>query len=355
MRKDSTFYLIKHTKIPLKRYRRGLLEKSKRKVRNMLISTNGVLISENEIAIHSPSKICIYRKNDSNKTKSFIKNINKHYPKHSNLTLDFSSVQYISAAGMLLLLSTVDRLRRKAGKPPKVKMPKDEKMISIFNQTGFTEILGKKIKDTKEYSDVSFWNFTSGTEVDGEILSSLVERLIGKVAVNERKRLFGGLQEAIANSVEHAYAHLNRKKISQTGRWWAFGGIKDKQAMMLVCDLGAGIPKTVTLEQNTSWVRRALEIFNGNYTDDGDLIHAATKKGETQTKRSHRGYGLAEIRAFIQSTPDALLAIHSNKGTFRLRTSKSGKNYVPTTSGSKHSINGTIIEWQIPLEKVDDN
>lgn len=350
MKKFSDRFLISDTKVAINRFSRRLYSKNKRRARNRARSTGGVYEVKDTIHILAPQQLCIYGR-DRNKMFTFVDAIRSRCKQPKKIRLDFRGVNYISAAGMLLLLSTIDQCQRSKGFRFLSYLPKIDKMRSIFNQTGLTDILGKKHLITEEYDDVSFWNFETGTQVDGELLDSLVEQLIGKVAAKRRRKLFSGLQEAISNSVEHAYTHYNRSQNSQNSRWWAFGGTRDGNAVLLVCDLGLGIPRTVKAELSRSWLREALNLFGGKYSSDADLINAATRKGETMTQDRHRGHGLAEIKKFIESSSDSLLGIHSNKGVYRLKTTKTSQKAMVTTESLKKSMKGTIIEWQIPIEE----
>lgn len=346
-------YIEKHTKVCAHRRKRRLTSKRKRYLKNYLDSNGGVFIQNDYAIITCPKRICIYRKEATEKTISFINHLRSILQRHRKVTIDFSALEHCSAAGTLLLLATIDNYTRLRGTKPKINLPKSDKIKSIFKQTGLLDVLGRSLPNAKEYDDVSFWNFTTGTQVDGEKTSKIIEQLIGKVASEKRRKLFSGMQEAISNSVEHAYKNLNRSSMSQLSRWWAFGGTYKNHAVLLICDLGQGIPSTVKAELNKRWLTKALSLFNGQYTKDGDLIYAATRKGETQTDQKNRGHGLAEIKKFIEKTPGGNLAIYSNRGVFNLKAGK--LTSIPSTIGNKKSICGTIIEWEIPLEEESND
>lgn len=333
-----------------RRYCRNLNSKRKRKLRRYLIAIKlspELTLSKGFVKLFAPEEICIYKDRSTKLTLKFLERIHHYSNKGRNISIRFDDTNYVSAAAMLLLLSTVDRLKRQGKIKLTSNYPSNDKTESIFNQTGFTRILGKNIRKTKEYDDVNFWDSATGTTAKPVIAEEIFEK-IEKLIPKARKLLFRGFVEGIANSVEHAYKYLGSSRYSRFSRWWVFGGVKEDNAILLICDLGAGIPKTLPKEIDKSWLTRALQKIGVKTHHDAEIIQAATYLRETATKEQHRGKGLHDIKMAVEKTPGSALQIVSNRGAYALHNTKSNK-LVAKLKRYTTSIRGTIIEWQMPL------
>ncbi|HHL0059631.1 TPA: ATP-binding protein, partial [Klebsiella pneumoniae] len=81
---------------------------------------------------------------------------------------------------------------------------------------------------------------------------------------------------------------------------------------------------------------------------DSVFIKASTTLRETRTGEQNRGKGLNDIKSVIDSIGDGFMGIFSDKGRY-IYKGKTGKiNEV--LFDYKTSVNGTIIEWNIPCE-----
>ena len=305
------------------------------------------------VKLPAPKSLCIYDERHCEETLEYINKIKKYASAGLNVHISFPITNYISAGAMLLLLATVDDIRRKAKVNLTATRAAINKTECIFNQTGFTKVLGKTPQKTEAYADVEFWLNATGSVADPEIASNILEQI--KNAIPKEKKLpFKGFVEAISNSVEHGYKHLNSSKYSRTSRWWAFGGISEGHVILLTCDLGAGIPVTLPREIQASWLDRALR-YSGidKSTDDAKLIKAATALRETATKQQNRGKGLHDMKKIVEKIPGSKLGIYSNKGLYGFQTSRKGK-FSDKLKTYSNSINGTLIEWQMPVEKGNE-
>ncbi len=335
-----------------KRKIRNIFSKHKRYVHNY-IKTNGFRYDSKgkKTTIKSPEYLCIYNDAPSKNTIRFIHTIRDEAKAQHNIHLDLSSLKLISAAAMLLLLATVDHIKRTM---PDVKFsskyPADEKSESILNQTGFTEVLGRRPNATATFEDVSYWRASTGSDTRPEQSVELFEE-IDKAIPDHKKLLYKGFLEVMANSVEHAYAHLKSSMLTRHSRWWAFGGIKDDKVVLLVCDLGAGIPNTLPKVIEPSWLDKTLKLIGVTTHNDAELIQAATMLRETATKKQNRGKGLNDAKKSVDSTPGSFLSIHSNRGNYRYHHLMSGK-IAGDLRRLNQSIGGTIVEWQLPIGDV---
>lgn len=109
-------------------------------------------------------------------------------------------------------------------------------------------------------------------------------------------------------------------------------------------DQGIGIPASLprTLGEN---IKSLFNILN----DDGRMIMAATRLGRSQTKSSHRGKGLSQVKDFISSMErqNGYLRIISGSGEYLFN--KRDDIETETTTNRKQKLQGTLIEWQVDL------
>jgi hypothetical protein len=134
-----------------------------------------------------------------------------------------------------------------------------------------------------------------------------------------------------------------------------FVGIIMDKLIIIVCDLGVGIPSTIPKNYSKASIRDVLEFLKVSKTNDSELIHASTYLNKTRTKMAHRGKGGKDIRGLLDHYPGASLGIYSNKGCFKdsNRTTRSGaKHAFALKDEQKKSIKGTVIEWSIPIGEL---
>ncbi|EGR2016759.1 ATP-binding protein [Vibrio cholerae] len=302
----------------------------------------------------APSFIDYYNKSTFDKTNKFINDIvDVVRNENRKVFIDFSQTKKISAAAMLSLLAEVDVLTKQSvhGKYAiSFNHPKDEKTESILKQIGFYELVGKEMRDTKEFDDVTFWRYCSGSCSEAIIAKPIFDELSETLKGTQgSKKLYRGFVEAMSNSVEHAYlddsVHCEEDR---TAKWWAFAGIKNNELAVVICDKGVGIPRTLPKTQGVDKINDLLETlgYKHHKVTDGKYIKAATSLTKTRTLERHRGKGLTDIKAVIDSIGKGSLLIFSNKGEFRYKAQKTLDGVI---MDHKTSVSGTIIEWTIPL------
>lgn len=67
---------------------------------------------------------------------------------------------------------------------------------------------------------------------------------------------------------------------------------------------------------------------------------------ETRTGLGYRGKGGGDIRSIIDKTPNSSLIIRSNRGMYVYN----GRNKADLVKESPYSIDGTIVQWNLPLD-----
>ncbi|MEC6833596.1 ATP-binding protein [Photobacterium toruni] len=308
------------------------------------------------IVINAPESLDYYNNSNFNKTNRFIYQLRDCVKNHKRKVLiNFSDTNKISAAAMLSLLSEIDILIQESqyGKHSiSFNHPKNDKVLSILKQIGLYELLGKTPKiDTKKYDDVSFWRYCSGHCSTPLIVKSMFVEIQKEVAISASKQLYRGFIEAMSNSVEHAYMNDdNCISKNNTSKWWTFAGVRDNKLCVVVCDKGLGIPSTLPKTQGMDRIKDILISLgaNRNLVSDSNFIKAATCLSKTRTGKDHRGKGLADIKSVIDTIGHGHLLIFSNKGEYRYKAHGKVNEVI---RDKKTSINGTIIEWIIPLQE----
>ncbi|MOA34900.1 hypothetical protein D3C78_1563130 [compost metagenome] len=79
------------------------------------------------------------------------------------------------------------------------------------------------------------------------------------------------------------------------------------------------------------------------------MIELAFTVGKTSTKKENRGKGLKDILKVVKEQKVGGLSIYSNHGVYALDNSSGTE----TSLDERGSINGTIVQWKIPIEAFD--
>lgn len=262
--------------------------------------------------------------------------------------IDFSNVERIIANAMLLFVAEI---KNALSVYPNLQVrslpPRSNKIAQVLQQLGLSKILGTpKVKP--EDDDVIHWKHTQGNQVVGRQFETVVHGTELSKELDEK--LYGGFIEAIKNSKHHAYIEgvpLTRTVSHKKTSWWMFTQEKENMFHVVICDLGHGIPCTLPLLHKEKYKAILSTLDCKPY--DGYLIEQSLKLKRTRTNEGFRGNGLHRIAQIVRDTENANLTILSNRGIFHIHN---GKEYV---NNSKCSINGTIINWELPLPSQGDS
>ena len=163
----------------------------------------------------------------------------------------------------------------------------------------------------------------------------------------EGERLYEGLGEALANTLDHAYpnTHVSFPGIHAKA-WWA-GAIYDevtKTTHFMVYDRGIGLPARIP-EMSFTWYEDMFNKMKGTVLADAEIIWAAIRSPRSGTNLAHRGEGLKQMADVVDSHPGSELRIVSGSG-----------EVIYTGSGKKKlralpaKFLGTLVEWRIRHE-----
>lgn len=268
--------------------------------------------------------------------------------------LRFENVKSIKASALLLLLAEIHRCRIVRG-PHLVTgtYPKDEKLERMLCAMGFFEILKVKNRVTvKRTYPMNYIKFASAAKLKEHQARQLRAELLGdKIEMSpiHRRKLQRAITEAMLNAVQHAYPKSSAKSHPGRNRWWLSGtyNSRSKDLTIMFCDLGVGIPGTITKLYVVEKIRAVLSLLPGIQISHGQLIEAAMTLGRTSTGRQGRGRGLNDLRKFIDQANAGELKIFSGKGSYTYHAG--GRE---ETDDYHQSIGGTLIKWRVPIASV---
>jgi hypothetical protein len=262
------------------------------------------------------------------------------------IQLNFAETKIIFPAGMLLLYAELKNLLALyPNLSLKYLRPQNQRSAQVFVQLGLAKIFGERRKIHLTHKDVVHWRVAEGSGTEGQRFSVVVG---GKSPISPEVNLYGGFIEAAKNVRNHAYISqrsLSTVNTAQT-EWWIFSQIRDGFLTMVICDLGIGIPITAP-KKRPKLIERLLPFIAS--PTDADIILATIEGEKSRTGEDFRGNGLPTIAAVAKTHLNASFAAYSNNGAVlllphRRREERKLEKYDYTTS-----INGTIIEWKLPI------
>lgn len=314
------------------------------------------LTASKPLSLTAPERIQLLNQECRHELVRFLRELRKAASRGGRVQIDFKNTAAVHSCGTLLLVAEIDRISRSLGNNKlSCTYPGDEKVEKVFQQIGLLKLLGKdhRLEITEEDRDVFHWKYASGIDVSPLQADPILKAIKAQIPKNYR-RVVVGVEEAMDNSVHHAYIELRGDRLSGSGeeadarRWWLFAEVLDDWLHVNFCDLGIGIPRSLP----KSWSEEAGDIVTlalSNAKKDVRMIKRAFEVGRTRTELGHRGKGLKNI-AMASQELGGLLTIHSNAGCIRkdFRLGQvSSKSYT-----YKRSIMGTVIQWSIPLKEA---
>lgn len=315
------------------------------------------------IEVLAPAIIDFYKPKNYELSVKFIKELQKtirlNFKKQDQIIkVCFRNTKYITAAAAIYLFSETSRSVRKypglkysVSSPQKVKIKETLVPLveSVLNRLGFYELLGLKTRSMKEIPSVKCWNQANGTLADGAVAGRIIKEL-ENFGIAQRT-LYRSSVEAISNAVEHGYdTNIQSDADISDKTWWMFAAVLENKLTLLVADLGHGIPNTLEKTQDASVLDEIWGMLGLKATKDCQFIHASTLVKKTQTRKKNRGKGGKDITTLVDQYPKSSLSIFSNRGLYRYHGKSSLRKGI--SYDNQTPINGTIVEWSIPLSQV---
>lgn len=319
------------------------------------------------------SQIALLNPKSRKRLRKITKKFREYYfRKDVCLRLNFKDTKLMYSDGTLYLLAELETLTLINPDITFKIIPSDEKIVNqVLEQTGILKLLKQSIKfeDDEFDESVKYWNYSSGHNSEIDSADSMLDDFDEILSEDTSKNIFTSLTEALTNCHHHAYEERRiPTETKSIKKWWLFSHERDGVLTVCVCDLGIGIPRSLT--RNTSnvkedWFTRLkgfIKENKGKYDKDSAAIKAAIEIGNTRTNLPNRGKGLNQIINKINTMCDhrASIAIYSNKGSYIIN--RGFVTDLPTTDiingiaiPYTESIEGTVIVWQIPLDKQNQD
>lgn len=261
--------------------------------------------------------------------------------------LDFSKTTLVKATAMLNLLAEIDRAQKIRNDKSCIRCipPRNGLVRQVFRQIGLADMLGITVPGTVSSPSVTFWTYHTDTTAGGDVAGPLLHKIKDRITDETTERLFVAVTEALTNAVHHSSIAERSDGIPVLkSRWWMFAGMNDKEFVIVVCDLGIGIPESLELKwrEQVRAIFRRLELGNS----DDAYIRAAMELHRTRTGYRYRGKGMAQLKEALEQAQDGHLVVNSNRGVY---TYKPAASKPEQFFSLKHGIGGTTIEWSIPL------
>jgi len=267
------------------------------------------------------------------------------------VNISFLKTKRIFADATLLFYAEMDRLRRSTNRTDFVtcSCPTNHIVRQALQHVGALRLLGRKEVIAVDHQSVKHWHRASGNSVDGEKIQKVTDFFEGSIAESLRRNpLYDGLIEAMANCSHHAYPEIDGDSEPPDRRWWMFSEELEGELHVAFCDLGVGIP--ATLSDNRKWepetITRLLQALNLTATD-GHLIRAAFEIRSSRTRKPNRGKGLQDIKQVLNSSGHGILRVLSSRGAYEYNVQSRSEQGIDSFKDFSDKIGGTLISWTI--------
>lgn len=271
-----------------------------------------------------------------------------------SICLNLKNVEQLQPSATLLFVSELHRMTKLKDKNVKIRciLSAHRKVNQVFDKLSLFKFLGKRCNIAPSLADnIQHWQFAYGSNAEGEKTDEILDRYDGQITKKLTSGLYVGLTEAMLNAHHHAYISPRNDNLDpniKVNNWWMLSQEKDDFLYVAFCDLGVGIPETLPNTHPNLYQKIIALVQAGN--KDGVAIREATGLKKTGTNKKGRGYGLNQMVNAVANELRGIIKIYSNHGMYRAESND--KNSVESFDSS---INGTIIEWRIPIRPQQEN
>ena len=273
----------------------------------------------------------------------------------TSVQIDMTGVRRMAVDATLLFKAELSRTAQAKGVTITAIPPRSVRTQQVLKQTGIDKLLNLRIEVLPDREDVVHWRIAEGPShlVDHNTLDAImadIEEVTGMAA----HPVYQGIIESMGNCVEHAYKphpEVKRPMPIDPG-WWVFQQVKDNNLTVVVCDLGIGVSRALplTLAEEPSLLKKLLHIARKARGEDNRALLAAMEYGRTSTKERQRGKGMRNAHAVVDDIGEGEFLAISNRGCYVYWRRPSPAEPRRRTVKLKHSINGTILRWNLPLQ-----
>ena len=297
-------------------------------------------------------------------TKKIKKTFN--FGRTPRFSINHKFIKSITTSGLLYLVGQISKLAKANNINLKYNeeiglRKKDERIRYLFDKIGYWECFGisKAYTIDEKVKDNYFLSIQTNNKSDITLLNKIKKFIKKHVdfinSYDVEYKFDDAVKEAMANSIEHAYADDFNESGKEKGKWWICGHFdKVNNSLELVFyDYGMGIRKSIqrNLGQDAKIV--LFDKVKDQLNSDATLIEIAINselKKYKKYKEHDRGKGFGRFKKFAQvSGHDCEMTIVSDKGKFKYFYD--GINRCEKVYKTTHSdiIEGMLIKWKITL------
>lgn len=337
-------------------------ERTKRRTKKKVRTGNYFVRASEEIK--APEQFDMTRGSGKEVVKFLRAVSNRVLNQRKHVVLNFKATTQFYVPGAILLFAELDRIIQssKLAKPVKILEPRQQKSRQVMKQIGIFELTGDTSEVIPTREDVVYWKAIKGKNQSGSSYGAFIEAIAEKVSEKYTtqdvlKELWRSVNEAIANTTDHAYTHPRFDSFTglEETKWWMFTQIRDDTFTIAVCDLGCGYLKTINKNIPESLIS-SVKASLGWSNLDALAIETAMEYGRSGTKLNHRGKGSRDVLSLVENHGHGRVIVMSNTGWMTYNFTE-GKQVGKNSAELGIDIGGTIVWWSLPLkgrENVDN-
>lgn len=257
--------------------------------------------------------------------------------------ISLQKTKALHPCGTLFFASHMERLAHCYAGMLSLSYPKNDVVEQLFQHIGLLGRFGLSSRKTISADNVKDWHFVRGENSDISGFGDLEARYRDTLGQELSMALLGSMSEAVTNCVHHAYPDRT------TGgcHWWMFAQYKGGKLTVAIFDLGMGIAQSLRKKDGfAATIKELIRRFRNAAKVDEELLASAVGSNKSRTELPYRGKGLPEMLGYAKANKVGGLLIHSNHGAFSYSSEDSGEQH----ENYKRPLNGTLIEWTIPID-----
>jgi len=285
----------------------------------------------------------------------------KAFVEKRDVYFDFKPLIDIGPAAALVLAAEIDRWRKTNGSSGKLVAKHlkhwERRVLVRLVRLGLFDLLEVVNKPSKsicrdDVDKLHMARFRTGRLVEAQKYKEIHDELceFGFDLSIANKPLMASVSEALTNVTQHAYDSLGEYRYRSSvpflkNQWWMSASYDEENGYfeLFIYDQGVTIPASLREKS----LRQIIKKIQG-FDTDADLIERATQGGVSVTKQKHRGFGLQEMRRFVEEDkmPNSLLRIISGGGILEIKANGMAKK-----SPLQPKLNGTLLHWRVGATK----
>ncbi|WGE67690.1 hypothetical protein NYR77_01290 [Actinobacillus equuli subsp. haemolyticus] len=314
-----------------------------------------------------PKIFNLYGQKDYQKSIEFLEKIEQSIDE-DEIVISFAYCKELKAAAQVVLFARLEMLLATSNVKiilrPSLKNPF---VNDILKETGIVSLCEKRTHINIFKRSELLMISSEGKQLIDDVTDFVIEKAYdGKASPEQEQDIGAAISEAHYNVILHAYPNPDTVK-----RWWLRCSILDDELYLIIYDQGVGISNTFDEDnakfKEINWVEVFQDFISRlglnedvshlnnqeayNYFKDNrksQLIYIAMSDNETGMRGNltqRHGRGSKSIKALVGKNKNGKLWIFSNNGSYCYTDA----NTNPELIDYQHSIQGTLIQWNIKL------